>query len=217
MPFHCYLCSPRGFRNSYSILLRLQWWSLLCLSRLLSAFYHPLDSYSLFSHPLSKWLLKGVFLSYPPVHCPHGSWYLPLVLRCLTRCPFEPAATCNLKMLSLKMLFFVAITLVRRVSELAALDSRLPFMTFLLHAIQIAVNLTFLPKVVFSFHLQSNISLLGFYPNPKSKAECLLHSFDVTRVMKFYLNRTKFPDRDPHLFVSYAARMWGNILSGWQN
>lgn len=70
---------------------------------------------------------------------------------------------CDIKLLSLKTLFLVVITSVRRVSELAVLYSRLPFMTFLLHAVKIATNITFLPKVVSDFDLNLDIVLPDFY------------------------------------------------------
>uniref|UniRef100_A0ABM5FV79 Uncharacterized protein n=1 Tax=Pogona vitticeps TaxID=103695 RepID=A0ABM5FV79_9SAUR len=76
----------------------------------------------LFSHPTVKTFLKGVAHARPPVKRPVPQWSLHLVLQALMRPPFEPLATCDLKMLSFKVLFLVAITSARRASELAHLE-----------------------------------------------------------------------------------------------
>lgn len=113
--------------------------------------------------------------------------------------PFKPAATCDLHLLSWKTLFLVAITSAWRVSELAALDSRREFLSFLPHAVRLSTHCTFLPKVVSAFHLQADLMLPDFYPNPTNDLECLWHTLDVTRALKFYLHRTRFPNRDSQL------------------
>lgn len=107
-------------------------------------------------------------------------WDLPLVLRCLTRHPFEPASTCDLRLLSWKTLFLVAITSGRWVSELAALDYRPPFLVFLPHSIRLSPNVEFLPKVVSEFHLNATSTIPDFFPNPVTPEEKLYHSLDVT-------------------------------------
>lgn len=149
----------------------------------------------------------------PPVAPNKSCWDLPMVLRCLTRHPFEPAATCDLRLLSLKTLFLVAITSARCVSKLAALDSRPEFLSFLPNAVRLHTNYEFLPKVVSTFHLQADILLPDFYPNPANDLERLWHTLDVTRALKFYLHGTRFPDRDSQLFVSYAQNSLGKAVS----
>lgn len=100
-----------------------------------------------------------------------------------------------LNLLSWKTLFLVAITSGKRVSELPALDSRLPFLVFLPHSIQLSTNVSFLPKVVSEFHLNATITLPDFFPNLRTPEERLYHTLDVTRAVKFYLHRTSFPKR----------------------
>lgn len=138
--------------------------------------------------------LSSAFCLYPPAERPVGPSDLPMVLRCLTQMPFDPAASCNLCLLTLKTVFLVAITLARRASELSALDIRAPFLTFLPNAVELQINVRFLPKVVSEFHLHSAIILPDFYPTPTSDAERLLHTLDVTRALEFYLHRTYFPE-----------------------
>lgn len=117
--------------------------------------HDPIDGWSLFPHDLSKRFFKGMVHLYPPIKHLMEAWDLPLVLRCLTRKPFEPVATCDLKLLSLKMLFLVTITLVYRFSKLATLDIGPLFYLFLLNAVCLATIVMFLHKVVWDFHLQS--------------------------------------------------------------
>lgn len=179
----------------------------------LSAYHNALDSYSSFFHPLSRRFLQGLLLTHPPVKPIRDSWDLPLVLCALTRHPFEPAATCELRLLAFKTLLLVAITSARRVGKLAALDSRLPYLSFLPYAVCLGTNRDFLPKVVSAFLLQADNVLSDFYPNPSNDLERLWHSLDVTRALKFYLDRTRHPNRDPQLFVSYATRTLGKAIS----
>lgn len=94
-----------------------------------------------------------------------------------------------------------------------ALDSRPPYLSFLPHAVRLGTNRVFLPKVVSAFHLQADIVLPDFPPNPSNDLEHLWHSLDVTRALKFYLDRTQHPNKDPQLFVSYATRTLGKVIS----
>lgn len=171
----------------------------------ISAYCNKIDKYTLFSHPLAERFLRGLLHIHPHIKTCAETWDLPLVLQCLTRCPFELVETCDLRLLSWKTAFLVAVTSVHRVSELAALEIRPPYMTFLPHAVKLSTNNTFLPKIVSEYHLHQGIVLPDFYPEPEDSSERLLHSLDVTRATKFYLYKTKHPGKNSNLFVSYAA------------
>ncbi|XP_015264938.1 PREDICTED: DNA topoisomerase 2-alpha-like [Gekko japonicus] len=71
----------------------------------------------------------------------------------------------------------------------------------------IVPDISFLPKVVLEFHLQAEVFLPDFFPNPTSAEDRLLHNLDVKRALLFYLQRTRSTRRDPHLFVSTLARL----------
>lgn len=185
----------------------------------LSAYHTKIDSFSLFSHPTTKRFLRGMYNAHPPPRPPPPQrraqpWDLLLVLRGLTRHPFDPASSSDLRLLSWKTLFLVAVTSGRRVSELAALDCRPPpFIVFLPHSVRLSPNLEFLPKVVSEFHLNATIMLPDFFPNPVTPEEKLYHTLDVTRALKFYLHRTSFPNRHNSLFVSYLEGSRGRAVS----
>lgn len=168
---------------------------------------HPLiDGLTVFSHPSSKSFLKGLRNSFPLQRPPPPAWDLPTVLCALTRRPFEPMAFCDLRLLSWKMAFLVAITSARRVSELAALRRVPPYLVFLPHAVRLRPNIRFLPKVVSDFHLSADIMLPDFYPSPTSPEQRLWHTLDVRRALLFYLHRTSFPGGEDSLFLGYSGR-----------
>lgn len=119
----------------------------------ISAFHKPVDGHSIFSHPVSKHLLRGLLHLYPPIKTPVPAWDLPLVFCCFPRQPFEPEATCDLCLLSFKTLSLLAITSPRKFSELSALWFQAPYISFLPHLIKLYPDNIFSPKVVSKFHL----------------------------------------------------------------
>ncbi|XP_061486116.1 uncharacterized protein LOC133386473 [Rhineura floridana] len=75
------------------------------------------------SHLFIKRFLRGVALRSPAVVHRFPSWSLSKVLQALQCPPFEPIRTVPLRLLSFKVLFLIAVTSARRVSELGALSS----------------------------------------------------------------------------------------------
>lgn len=153
--------------------LGLSHWSVRVYLAAISAYHNHVDSFMFFPHNFSKRFLKGMLHVYPLLKHHVEPWDLPLVLRCLTKPPFEPVATCKLRLFSWKTLFLVVITSTWRVGELAALDIRPPFLTFLPHAVCLSTNMTFLSEVVSEFHINSVITLPDFYPDSKMLLESL--------------------------------------------
>nr|XP_014351316.1 PREDICTED: LOW QUALITY PROTEIN: sialic acid synthase [Latimeria chalumnae] len=80
---------------------------------------------------LVKRFLKGLLLSKPPLRKPLAQWDINLVLSRLMLLPFEPAESVDLKLLSWKTLFLIAITSAQRICELQALVIHEPFTRFL--------------------------------------------------------------------------------------
>ena len=184
--------------------------------------FQPKESPSsrLFSHPTVKAFLKGLAHMRPPTKPPVPQWSLQLVLRALTRPPFEPMATCDVRLLTLKTLFLVAITSARRVSELAALRSDQPFLQFFRDKVLLYPDLSFLPKVVSEFHLNQPLSLPTLFPQPSSDVERMLHTLDVRRALAFYVSRTRDIRVSNRLFVCYFGHKKGSpaarsTLSRW--
>ncbi|KAF7246173.1 Rho-associated protein kinase 1 [Varanus komodoensis] len=77
---------------------------------------------SVFSQPLIRRFLKGLQNLHPSIRPVMPTWSLSVVLQALTRPPFEPLATVDLRLVSWKTAFLVAVTSARRASELCALS-----------------------------------------------------------------------------------------------
>ena len=88
---------------------------------MLSAILPTYDKFPVGKHPDIIRLLKGVFNSRPPKTKLLPEWNLPSVLKTLEKEPFEPLNLANLKDLTLKTVFLIAITTFRRCSDLQAL------------------------------------------------------------------------------------------------
>ncbi|KAJ8301586.1 LOW QUALITY PROTEIN: hypothetical protein KUTeg_020573 [Tegillarca granosa] len=67
-------------------------------------------------------LIKGIFNSNPNIRSLLPNWDLPSVLLALCDFPFEPIYTCELKFLTWKTVFLLAVATASRVSELHALS-----------------------------------------------------------------------------------------------
>ncbi|XP_041436799.1 CTP synthase 1-B isoform X1 [Xenopus laevis] len=148
-----------------------------------------------------KTFIQGATRLTPPYRYPVPPWDLNLVLSALQEDPYEPLDNIPLSTLTEKVVFLLAITSARRVSELAALSCRSPFT--IIHADKVVLRPTpdFLPKVVSEFHLNQDLVVPSFCPNPKNPAECKLHNLDVVRAIKSYLEATKDVRKTDALFI----------------
>ncbi len=87
----------------------------------ISAYHAPVDGASLGSHNLVCIFLKGVRRLKPVRSTPFPVWDLPLVLEFLCTPQFEPLDVEDIKWLSLKASFLLAIASAKRICELHAL------------------------------------------------------------------------------------------------
>ena len=145
----------------------------------------------------------------PPVKHPLPQWSLQVVLHSLTRQPFEPVASCDIRLLSFKTLFLVAVTSARRANELAALHSDPPCLQFFKDKVMLYPDVLFLPKFVSDFYLM----LPTLFPNPTSDVECMLHSLDVRRALSYYVVRTKEFRSTDRLFLCFYGQPKGSAAS----
>ncbi|XP_060103255.1 uncharacterized protein LOC132577484, partial [Heteronotia binoei] len=88
-----------------------------------------------------------------------------------------------------------------------------PYLAFIESGVSLAPDINFLPKVPSQFHLNLEVCLPTFFPNPSSDKERRLHSLDVRRALLFYLKRSKAFRRDQQLFVSYTSPRLGSRIS----
>ncbi|CAJ0929883.1 unnamed protein product [Ranitomeya imitator] len=156
---------------------------------------------TLASRPQVKTFFQGVAHAVPPYRAPVEAWDLNLVLDVLKVSPFEPLREIPLSVLSWKVAFLVAITSIRRVSELAALSCRPPFLVIHQDKVVFRPPPSFLPKVVSTFHLNEDIVLPSFCPAPTHPLERSLNKLDLVRAVRIYLDRTSSFRKTDSFFV----------------
>lgn len=117
--------------------------------------------------------------------------------------PYEPLGSASLRLLSGKVAFLVAITSVRRISEIAALSNREDLCMFHTDCVVLRLDPTFVTKINSPFHLLQEVVLPDFYPSPSTPFESQLHTLDVRRVLQIYLQRTAEIHKTESLFISF--------------
>ena len=127
------------------------------------------------------------------------SWNLDVVLRALTRPPFEPLTSASFRDLTKKSLFLVSLATAKRVSEVQALSRRIAFqgkdllLSYLPEFLAKTEKVTNpLPR---EFRLRSLASLVG--PSDEERLLC------PVRALHYVLKKTEGLSHKPrHLFVS---------------
>ncbi|KAE8579987.1 hypothetical protein XENTR_v10024262 [Xenopus tropicalis] len=168
-----------------------------------------LFQHQLAMHPDVRTFLQAATRIKPPYKDPLPPWDLNLVLRALQNPPFKPLATIDLKLLTWKVAFLMAISSARRVSELGALSHKPPYCIFHQDKVVLRTLPSFLPKVTSAFHLNQEIVLPSLCPKPSSPQERLLHNLDVVRALKFYIHRTRDIRNSDSLLVLYGPHRKG--------
>ena len=119
----------------------------ICVHRsALSRYHRGWNGTKLGIHPKITQFLKGAFNINPPVKRLLPNWNLSIVLDVLKSHPFEPLGGLDLKMLTYKTVFLLAITSARRVSELQHLGRHPPFVRFQFHNVCLNTIPGFLAK-----------------------------------------------------------------------
>ena len=137
-------------------------------------------------------------------------WSLELVLKRLKLFPFHPAASADLKHLTLKAVFLVAITSARRASELHAIRS--DTLQFSSTGVSAFTDPRFVPKVASEWHCNQPIEL----PSIQQDDDQALRPLCVRAVLKHYINRTMKSRRATgatQLFLCYGGKARGHPVS----
>ncbi|CAJ0930814.1 unnamed protein product [Ranitomeya imitator] len=115
--------------------------------------------------------------------------------------PLLPRVIKKIRAEGVPVAFLVAVTSIRRVSELAALSCQVPFLNFNQDKVVLRTYLSFLPKHVSSFHHNQEIVLPSLCPAPVHCIEKALHTLDLVRALKRYVSRAASLRRSDALFV----------------
>ncbi len=155
-------------------------------------------------HPLvAKWVL-GDRAQNPPRRSLVPKWDLSVVLAALIEKPFEPLRQATPRHLTLKVLFLLAATSARRVSEIHALCVDPPFLIQNPRSFRLAPNPAFLPKTSTEVAFSSDLEITAFYPDLTNDLERGFHLMCPVRALRIYLRRTvhsRGPNRS--LFVHW--------------
>ena len=172
-----------------------------------------LDGSSIGACPLVCRWLRGLKASNPPRRNLSPPWDLAVVLAALREPPYEPLGSASFKYLTLKTAFLLAITSVRRVSELQALCSVPPFVTVNPRSVRMRVNPTFCPKTATATALNGLIELHRFPSQLKTPLDRELNKNCPVRAITLYLDRSKSYRKDNQFFVAFGENKLGSAVS----
>lgn len=175
--------------------------------------YRQDGSTSLYSSRIIQQFFKGLFRMFPPIWRPPPAWHLNVVLAQFMRHPFEPIHKADLKHVTWKVSLLLALTSAKRVSDIQAFTIEKPFLLFSPSSVILRTNPSFMPKVPSDFHLNYPVTLKTFFPDPQTPAERSLHTLDVKRCIKFYLQWTSSCRKSSQLFVAYGRMHQGQPVS----
>ena len=158
-------------------------------------------------HP---WLRPGRVVRAP-------SWDLPLVLRSLTRAPYEPMDQSDLRSLSRKTALLLALCSAKRVSELHALSVSQDCMRWKASGTGVSLwpNPAFLPKVIAPQMVNQVLEIASFHPAPDLQGGTEdLSTLCPVRALRSYVDRTRaLRGTGMQLFVCYGGKRLGLPLS----
>ena len=176
----------------------------------ISARHVPVDGRSVGSHPLVSRYLRGVLRLHPPHAVRVPSWDLPLVLEALCAPPFEPMEQTDLRWLSVKTAFLLAVTSAKRVGELHALSIAKDCLRWASDGSGVTMwpNPSFLPKRISAFHINQPLTLTAYAP--RSGVDVRLCPM---RALRRYIKVTAKIRKSDALFLCYGGQKRGLALS----
>ena len=186
-------------------------------SAAISLHHVRVDGLPIGRHGCVTQFLRGVRRLRPGRALRTPAWDLPLVLRSLTRAPYEPLDRSDLKSLSRKTALLLALSSAKRVGELQALSVSQDCMRWKPDGTGVSLwpNPAFLPKVVAPRTVNHVLEVvaLGSALGPQGCSEDLSTLCPV-RALRAYVERTQpLRGAGTQLFVCYGGRRLGLPLS----
>ena len=174
------------------------------------------DGRTVGSHPLVSRYLKGVLRLRPPHATRVPSWDLPIVLEALCSPPFEPLEQADIRWLSVKTAFLLAITSAKRVGELHALSVARDCLRWTPDGSGVTMwtNPSFLPKRLSAFHVNQPVRLTAYTSQPG--VERLRPDVELLcpiRALRQYVDVTSVFRESDSLFLCYGGHRKGCALS----
>ncbi|KAK0139969.1 hypothetical protein N1851_023132 [Merluccius polli] len=182
----------------------------------ISARHNRVDGVTVGSNTLVSHFLKGAQRLRPPQRSPRASWDLPLVLQVLGKPPFEPLGGSELKWLSMKTAFLLAMASAKRVGELHALSVSQECIHWSPDGTGLTLwpNPSFLPKTFSALYVNQPLSLAALKPptedGGQTHGETLLCP---VRTLRAYIEMTAGFQQSDSLFVCHTGHRRGHALS----
>ena len=163
--------------------------------------------------------LRGARRMNPPRPPSVPMWDLSLVLDALKAHPFEPVETVDMKYLTLKTVFLIALSSVKRVGDLHALSTNAACLEFGPNDSKVILRPRhgYVPKILGTPFRAQVISLSAL---PITGCEADSHLLCPVRALRSYISRSAAFRRSEQLFVSFGGRTKGlaaskHTLSRW--
>ena len=163
-------------------------------------------------HPSVTEFMKGVRRARPGRVLRAAPWDLPLVLQSLTKAPYEPLDQSDLRSLSRKTAFLLALSSAKRVGELQALSVSPDCIRWKADDTGVSLwpNPAFLPKVVKPQTVNQVLEISALHLDGADDRSALC----PVRALRAYVDRTQaLRGTDTQLFVCYGGKRMGLPLS----
>ena len=163
---------------------------------------------SIGSLPVVVRFMQGVRRLRPPPRRFFPKWDLVTVLEGLSRAPFEPLETADIKHLSLKTALLLSLASGKRVSDLTALSVQQSCMVFTDDQSRVTLrpNPAYQPKVLSTHYRSLVIDLAAFSPPPfDTEEDRRLHKLCPVRSLLAYVAKTRSFRTSDQLWVCFGA------------
>lgn len=169
------------------------------------------DGTSLGAHKLVSAFLKGAKRLAPPRAPRYPPWDLPLVLDALCQAPFEPMERADLKWISYKTAFLLAVCTAKRRGELHALSVSPLCLQWGLDdsSVRLRSNAAFLPKVLDPSFVNHFVVLPAYLDCSDTRGRMLC----PVQALRAYVSATSAVRQTDQLFVCFSAAKLGHPLS----
>ena len=179
----------------------------------ISLYHEPVDGKTVGAHKSVSLFLRGAKRLCPTRAQPVAKWDIHIVLDSLCRSPYEPMQSADLKWISMKTAFLMAITSAKRVSELHAFSISQDCVNWLPDgtAVQLRPNISFLPKVLPQSYVNVPVTFAEFRPTTEQTS--VKTELCPVRAIKIYIAATQGIRKSQQFFVCYGSEKRGQCVS----
>ncbi len=175
-----------------------------------------LDEIPLGRHRMVSAFMRGARRLRPVRPTAVPSWDLSVVLEGLVTAPFEPLESASDRILTLKVVFLLALTSLKRVGDLQAFSVSETCMDFAPGLVKVTLRPRpgYIPKVLSTSLRSQVVTLHSFHPPPFASSEDeRLHLLCPVRSLKLYVDRSKVWRKSPQLLICFGAGRRGLATS----